>query len=271
MDIHILGTAAAEGWPAIFCACDTCRRARAVGGKNRRSRASIMIGDRHKIDLPPDVFYHEAVLGADFSRLQHLFISHTHGDHLDMTEMHYFKPPFGHNNSPKLTVYGNGEAAGKLRPFVEAVFPDGRVEVVHLKAFEPVKADDLTFTPITAKHMKNEECFNYIVSDGNRSFLYTCDTGLYDAPTWEYLESVKLDMLISECTNGALHQSDTHTSFKDVLEMAGRLRESGTLGVGSRVILTHFSHNIGILHEEFEEIASPHGIEIAYDGMRLSI
>jgi len=54
MEIKILGTAASEGWPAIFCACETCRRAREVGGKNIRSRASVQFGPRYKIDLPRD-------------------------------------------------------------------------------------------------------------------------------------------------------------------------------------------------------------------------
>ena len=33
MKIHYLGTAAAEGWPALFCDCENCRRARIEKGK----------------------------------------------------------------------------------------------------------------------------------------------------------------------------------------------------------------------------------------------
>jgi hypothetical protein len=73
MQVKILGTAAAEGWPAIFCACPTCLKAREVRGKNIRSRASARFSPRHQIDLPPGVWYHEAVLNADLSRLEHVF------------------------------------------------------------------------------------------------------------------------------------------------------------------------------------------------------
>ena len=45
----------------------------------------------------------------------------------------------------------------------------------------------------------------------------------------------------------------------------------GALAKGARTILTHFSHNIGMLHDEFESIARPEGIEIAYDGMVVDV
>ena len=73
MFIRILGTAAAEGWPAVFCGCQTCRRARAAGGKDLRSRASVQIDDVFKIDLPPDTYSQAARFGLDLSVLKHLF------------------------------------------------------------------------------------------------------------------------------------------------------------------------------------------------------
>ena len=38
MKIRFLGTAAAEGWPAVFCACESCKRAERLGGKDIRTR-----------------------------------------------------------------------------------------------------------------------------------------------------------------------------------------------------------------------------------------
>ena len=42
MKLQYLGTAAAEGWPALFCTCDNCARARAAGGKNIRTRRKAL-------------------------------------------------------------------------------------------------------------------------------------------------------------------------------------------------------------------------------------
>lgn len=39
MKLQYLGTAAAEGFPGMFCNCTACERARKAGGKNIRTRS----------------------------------------------------------------------------------------------------------------------------------------------------------------------------------------------------------------------------------------
>ena len=43
MKILYLGTGAAEGVPAVFCNCDTCREARRRGEKEFHSRSQVLI------------------------------------------------------------------------------------------------------------------------------------------------------------------------------------------------------------------------------------
>lgn len=43
MKITYLGTAAAEGFPAMFCNCEYCREAKKLGGKNIRTRSQAII------------------------------------------------------------------------------------------------------------------------------------------------------------------------------------------------------------------------------------
>ena len=45
MKITFLGTAAAEGIPALFCNCQCCTEARRRGGKNLRTRSQSLIND----------------------------------------------------------------------------------------------------------------------------------------------------------------------------------------------------------------------------------
>ena len=266
MRIQILGTAAAEGWPAVFCGCETCARARAAGGHNLRSRASIQIDDIYKIDLPPDTYYHVIRHGLDLSRLAHLFITHAHGDHLDVQEMGYLRPPFGHNlaNAP-IKVYGNETVTSAITSRHEDRLP---IELVTLKPFEPVQAGSLVFTPIQAHHNLSELCLNYIIQSDSARVLYASDTGEYEQPTMEFLRSREFDLLIVECTQGTLpHPATYHMSFEAVLRLRDELAKSG----GVRSIITHFSHNIGLLHDELEAIAKPEGVEVAYDGMEVRV
>jgi phosphoribosyl 1,2-cyclic phosphate phosphodiesterase len=266
MRIQILGTAAAEGWPAVFCGCETCVRARAAGGRNLRSRASIQIDDIHKIDLPPDTYYHVIRHGLDLSKLAHLFVTHSHGDHLDLVELGFSRPPFAHDlaNAP-IKVYGNETVTSAISARSGDKLP---IELITLKPFEPVSVDSLVFTPIEAHHNPNELCLNYVVESDSATALYASDTGEYEQPTLDFLKSREFDLLIIECTQGTLPWPATnHMSFEAVL----RLRDALTRSGGARTIITHFSHNIGLLHDELEAVAGTEGVEVAYDGIVLEV
>mgnify|MGYP003538011910 CR=1 FL=1 len=58
MKLQYLGTAAAEGIPAIFCDCENCRKSREAGGKNIRTRSQALIDDELLIDFPADTYMH---------------------------------------------------------------------------------------------------------------------------------------------------------------------------------------------------------------------
>ena len=51
MKIQFLGTAAAEGFPAIFCNCEYCNKARELKGKNIRTRSQAIIDDKILLDF----------------------------------------------------------------------------------------------------------------------------------------------------------------------------------------------------------------------------
>lgn len=270
MRIKILGTAAAEGWPALFCSCETCRKARQLGGKNIRSRAAIQFGEKHRIDFGPDAWYHEAILNVDISKLEHLFITHSHEDHFYHQQLHYLIPPFGHGRTGALHVYGNEKVISTLKEHWGRL--EGETIILHkIEPFVPIQAGNMIFTPLRAIHMQGGEIpLNYIASDGSKTILYNCDTGQYEDDTWDYLGSTKIDCVISECTCGPLPGGGGHMNFETVLTLKERLEKFGSYTTGP-FIVTHFSHNIGMMHDEIEELLKPHGIIVAYDGMEVVI
>ena len=50
MKITVLGSGG-FGYPLVFCDCEYCSKARKLGGKNIRKRASLLINDEMIIDL----------------------------------------------------------------------------------------------------------------------------------------------------------------------------------------------------------------------------
>lgn len=272
MRIQILGTAAAEGWPAIFCDCDTCRRARAAGGPNIRSRASVQIDDIFKIDMPPDTYYHTVRHGLELWKLKYLFFTHSHGDHFAADEVEYLRSGFSHNlaNSP-VQVFGNPTVVNILKARAERV-ANLPITIRAATPFEPIRADHLTFTPILAAHAPGEQALNYVIQSDTAAVLYASDTGLYERATMQYLSGCSFDLLIVECTQGTLDlPSKPHMGLSGVLELRQALTSAGATAPDTRCVITHFSHNMGKLHDEISAAANPEGIEVAYDGIVLEV
>lgn len=269
MKIQILGTAAAEGWPALFCACETCQRARTAGGKNYRSRASVMINDNIKIDLNPDTYHHMVTHGLDLSRLEHLVFTHSHEDHLTPSELSYLREPFAHNRKKvPLDVWASQDVLNAITAFHQD--PEARQMRLHsVKPFETYDLDGVKMTPVIAHHKQDEQCLNWLIGDLDHAVLYASDTGPYKQETLDYLAGVRLDMLISECTGGFMPDMGTHMTVPAVQQLRDQLEKSGSLNDGCTVVLTHFSHNMGLLHEEMEERVRDDGFIVAYDGIIL--
>lgn len=274
MKIQILGTAAYEGWPALFCECNACQKARKLGGKDLRTRASIQIDDNWKIDFPPDTLYHIHRFGLDLSKLQHLFVTHSHSDHFDVEDFAGLVPPFGHNRfkeSP-LNLYMSADAAKSTGVISNDGWNKDYINLHLLKPYETVQAGEFKFTPIEANHIPDEQCFFYAFERDGKKALYASDTGRINDAAWEYLKAQQFDLIISECTYGPILKSaGGHLDFKDVLEIRDRLGEAGALAPNCSIWLTHFSHNANVTHAEFEAIASPHGVHVGYDGAIIEI
>ena len=82
MKLKYLGTAAAEGWPALFCKCESCERARKFGGKNIRTRSQSIIDNRLLIDFGPDTYLHVLQHHMPLEDIHHVLVTHSHIDHL---------------------------------------------------------------------------------------------------------------------------------------------------------------------------------------------
>ena len=92
MKLQYLGTAAAEGWPALFCECDNCKRAKMAGGRNIRTRSQALIDDTLVIDFPPDTYMHILNNGLDAGHWTGALITHAHSDHFYASDFAMHRP-----------------------------------------------------------------------------------------------------------------------------------------------------------------------------------
>lgn len=272
MKIKFLGTGAAEGWPAIFCQCNQCMMARKLGGKNIRTRSSCLIDEKYMVDFPPDTYMHILNNKLDLSKVEHLIITHSHEDHFYPQDIHTRKEPYAHISGRKLlTVYGNSNVReGYYAADVEKD-DDNRLAFREVYPFRQFKAGDALVTPLLADHKRGEECLIYTIALGGRTLLYGHDTGYFPEETWNALKGVHLDAATLDCTAGPKECDTYHMGFPAVLKVRERLVNTGSADKNTVFVISHFSHNGGMLHEGLVGMASPHGFIVAYDGMELTI
>jgi phosphoribosyl 1,2-cyclic phosphate phosphodiesterase len=273
MRVLICGTAAAEGWPALFCACEACAVARAEGGRNVRTRSAYMLGDEVRIDFGPDSHLHMQQYGLAFERLTHLLVTHSHWDHWVPEELAYRRRGFSRvREGNVLNLYGNA----RVRVRAEAALADGwetyALAFHDLRLWEAIALPNgASATPILAAHGGEEECVNYLIEAGGRRLLQGHDTGWWPEETWAFLAGRSIDLLLLDCTHGPGEGGRSHLGTETVFRARDELAKSGGLASGARVIATHFSHNGGWLHEQLVDYFAPHGIEVAYDGMEIEL
>jgi phosphoribosyl 1,2-cyclic phosphate phosphodiesterase len=274
MTIQLLGTAAAEGIPALGCNCRVCATARERGGKNIRSRSGALIDNRLKIDFGPDTLYHIHRERLNPTDWRFLVFTHSHHDHCARDELQYLLPGFAPPETARqLQIWGNAAVKAKVESVV--AYTGMRLECGLIRAFERYQLGDYTLIPIRANHLTevpDEEVLNLVIERDGRRLLYACDTGWYPDATWEFLAHMELDLVVLECSFG-FQPSDYagHLDFDRCVEVVALLRKQGTLRPDSRVVLTHFSHHGGVLHEELEARAQAYGILVGWDGMRLTV
>lgn len=272
MDLTVLGTAAAEAWPAPFCVCEACTEAAKRGGKDIRRRSHYQLGADIHIDWGPDAYHSMIAFGIDYSPLRHLLVTHPHWDHWAPVELLWRRPGFARiPEDSHLTVYGNEVVGERLRQAVRAPLDELSMSFRRIREFDLLDLGTAAVTVLPASHAPEEGAFLFLIDVQGSRLLIGHDTGWFPEATWDHLSGTAIAVALLDCTYGTVDRREGHMGGQGVIDTAHCLRELGALTDNSRIIATHFSHNCLSLHEELLRFFSPHGIECAFDGMRISL
>jgi phosphoribosyl 1,2-cyclic phosphate phosphodiesterase len=252
----------------MFCDNEVSRLARAQGGRDVRSRSAALVDGQLKLDFPPDTLLQMNREGLSAHDWIALVFTHSHDDHFARSELQYFLYPFVDQEYFPFPIYGNATICERMRDR----FPDWPIELIETSSFQPVAIAEYTITPIKANHKLDEDSHNLIVQNGSRTLLYATDTGMWHEETWAYLQGVRLDGLVVECTEG-FHRTEYygHLDIAECVALVSRLREMGTLAHGAPVVTTHHAASGGATHRQLEETLAPHGITPGYDGIEIEV
>ena len=276
MKFRYFGTAAAEGWPGLFCSCENCKRAKNAGGRNIRTRSQSLINEDLLIDFPPDTYHHVILHGLDLTKIKYIIFTHSHQDHFYPQDFHMTYPPFAYNenkeNIPQINIYGN-ESINKYAAEFENRGDILKFHEIH--AFEKYNIGKYIITPLKADHDYSQNCLFYIIEDEKGKILYAHDTGYFPDETWDYLQNninnKKFDFVSLDTTNGILDGRSGHMGTEAGYDVKKRLIYMGAADDKTVFCFNHFSHNGAKIYDELVPIAEKAGFLVSYDGMKLDI
>lgn len=267
MKLTYLGTAAAEGFPAVFCRCKYCVEARKLGGKNIRTRSQSLVNDDLLIDFPADTYRHFLDNGIEGDKIKYLLITHGHCDHFYPEDLAFRIPPYAHEMQVStLQVVGSEGALKGLKTVPQ------NVAVSFIKAYETVQLGPYRITALPAKHMPGGEALFYVI-EGDKTLLYAHDTGYFYEEVFSYMEEKKwvFDAVSMDCTYGNLPimEDEHHMGFQIIGKVLDRLSQMGAVNESTVKYVNHFSHNGNPIHHLTEEAAKEYDCLVSYDGCQV--
>lgn len=275
MKIKYLGTAAAEGVPALFCDCENCKKSRKLGGRNIRTRSQAIIDDTLLIDFPADTYIHYLVHNVPLNKIKACIITHSHSDHLYAADIEMRKKGFAHlDMDDPITFYSAKSGFDILNGAKEKWnVPDSDVRTVEIEPFKPFEAEGYKIMPIKAEHDPHSSPVVYVIEKGGKSIFYANDSSEYNDESMKCLKSLgkPINVISFDCTEACNHAEYVgHLSLERCIALREKLIKENIADNNTKFILNHFSHNgANVVYDEFVKIAAGHGFSVTYDGMEL--
>jgi adenosylcobinamide kinase/adenosylcobinamide-phosphate guanylyltransferase len=235
MEVVLLGTGSADGWPNPFCACASCRQQAAAG--IRRGPTAALVDDVLLLDCGTGVPAAALATGRRLDRLRAVLLTHDHPDH--SAPIALLARSWAGSGEP-LQVVGPSAVLDTWRPWCG---PDDRVDFVAVASGDRVEVAGYSVRVLAASH--DQPAVLYLVEDGaGRRLLYATDTGPLSLATRTALDGAALDLLLLECTFGDKTQHGTaHLDLTTFARELGALRAGGSVQDDTDVVAVHLSHH----------------------------
>lgn len=251
-EITLLGTGTSNGIPVIGCGCAVCTSS---DQRDKRTRTSAIVRFRDKsllIDTATEL--RAQALQHNVSRVDAVLMTHAHADHTggfdDLRR-------FNEIQQAHLPVYADPTTAAMLRERFAYTFTDafpfygGKPDLTLHEVGEPFSLFGQEIVPIPVLHGRLP-ITGYRIGD----LAYVTDAKTIPDSSLELLR--ELDTLILNGLRAREHP--THLSFAEAVDVIQTVQPK-------RAFLVHLSHETSHVDAQAQ---LPAGVEIAWDGLRLS-
>jgi adenosylcobinamide kinase/adenosylcobinamide-phosphate guanylyltransferase len=258
VEVTLLGTGAADGWPNPWCSCASCADARR-SGVHRRATSALVDGTL-LLDLAPGPPPGGAFLGD----VRTVLVTHAHPDHcapFALLWRHWARLP------AQLTVVGPAPVLAECRPWLA---PDDPVRLVEVAPGDLLRCGTHLVRVLAAEHEVPTVLYDVTGEDGER-LLYATDTGPLPAATVEATRAATYDIVLLEETFGdVVDHGTSHLDLTSFPEQLARLRAVGAITPDTDVVAVHLGHHNPPGSELARRLA-PHGARLVADGATISV
>ena len=269
MRLLFLGTAAAEGIPAMWCECDVCKKAKSVGNKELRRRCSYLIDDDTIIDFGPDSFWQSMEYNIDLTKIARVLFTHPHGDHMSPLEFEFRWSPNFSLVTHNISVMASAETLREMLKATGREFNILNIAPVEYIAGKWITDGDMQVMAVPAKHAPGMGAMILVVKRNNKTLLIANDTGFLVESSWEMLKGIKLDTAVIEstCAFGLPDAANGHMGVNTTVRFRDKLLEMGCITDETPVYVNHFSHNGQANHDRLTGFFQPRNMTVAFDGL----
>ncbi|MEB3049958.1 bifunctional adenosylcobinamide kinase/adenosylcobinamide-phosphate guanylyltransferase [Mycolicibacter sp. MYC123] len=235
MEILLLGTGSADGWPNPFCRCGSCASVTQV-----RGQTAALVDDVLLLDCGPEAPRAAIRFGRSLASVRHILFTHGHPDHVGPAAL-LMRHWTGAGES--LDVVGPASALDQCRHWVG---PDDPVRFVEVTPGDDMRMGDYRVRVLAAAHGADigaDAVLYDLESVGGRIFWAT-DTGPLPEATHAAVAGAAFDEVFLEETFGNYTEHGTeHHDLPAFTATVQRLRASGAVVDTTDVVAVHLSHH----------------------------
>ena len=253
LTITFLGTGTSTGIPMVACGCEVCKSGDSA---DTRLRSSIMVQSAATtiiVDTTPDFRYQ--MLREKVTSIDAVLLTHPHKDHIagiDDTR------PFQFFSHKPTEIYGSKMSLEGVKTeipysFEQLKYPGIPKVNLHEISLTPFSIGDISVIPILVWHYKMP-VFGFRFG----KFTYITDANRIDASEKEKIKGSEILVLNAL----RIDQHISHFTLQEAIDLVKELQVP-------TAYFTHISHQLGL--HKIVNAALPHGIALAYDGLKITI
>lgn len=266
MEIVLLGSGSADGWPNPFCRCASCETQRRGGV--RRVATSALVDGALLLDFGPDTARQAESLGVDLTGVRAALVTHAHPDHLAPAALLWRRwavpPP---ESTDPLSILGPASVTDEVQHWYAA---EPSVQTRTLSAGNEFEVAGYQVRALPANHEVETLLYDVTAPDGAR-LLYATDTGLLPPAMLAAVDGRGYEAVLLEQTFGRrLDHATRHLDLATFPRTLAALRDAGALTDATRVVAIHLGHH-NPPEPELTTTLARWGVEPGRDGMRITL